>query len=252
MKAIQIIPVENLPLMSAGDRLAELIVDATKKQGTPLEDRDIVVVTHKVVSKIEGRIVNLSEFAPSEQAMEIAEKTNKEPAFVEAVLRETKEIVRLGPNSIITENRNGVVCANAGIDKSNVEGEKNFVLLPANPDESAQKIRSELRRLTHREVAVIVSDTNGRPLRMGEMNVAIGVAGIKPTRDRRGEKDLFNYVLRVKQTAIADELASAAELVIGQANEGIPVAIVRGYEYETAENATARELVRPKEVDLFR
>jgi coenzyme F420-0:L-glutamate ligase/coenzyme F420-1:gamma-L-glutamate ligase len=252
MKALRIIPVENLPLIAEGDRLAELIVDAAEKQGTPIMDEDIVVVTHKIVSKAEGQTVNLDEFKPSEQAVEIAGKTKKEPAFVEAVLRETKEIVRIGPNSIITENRNGVVCANAGIDKSNVEGEKNVVLLPTNPDESAQKIRKDLKNLTNREVAVIISDTNGRPLRMGEINVAIGVAGIKPTRDRRGEKDLFNYVLRVKQTAIADELASAAELVIGQTNEGIPVAIIRGYAYETNEKATARDLVRPKEADLFR
>lgn len=252
MKAIQIIPVENLPLMTEGDRLAELIIDAAEKQGTPIIDRDIVVVTHKVVSKTEGRTLNLSDVSPSEQAMQIAQKTGKEPAFVEAVLRETKEIVRIGPNSIITENRYGVVCANAGIDKSNVEGEKNVVLLPANPDESAQRIRNDLKKLTNREVAVIISDTNGRSLRMGEINVAIGVAGIKPTRDRRGEKDLFGYVLRVKRTAIADELASAAELVIGQASEGIPVAIIRGYMYEISESVSARELARPKEADLFR
>jgi coenzyme F420-0:L-glutamate ligase/coenzyme F420-1:gamma-L-glutamate ligase len=147
---------------------------------------------------------------------------------------------------------NGTVSANAGIDKSNVEGEKNVVLLPKNPDESAQRIRDDIKRLTNHEVAVIISDTHGRPLRMGETNVAIGVAGIKPTRDRRGEKDLFGYVLRVKQTAVADELASAAELVIGQANEGIPVAIIRGYAYQSAENVSARELMRPKEADLFR
>jgi coenzyme F420-0:L-glutamate ligase/coenzyme F420-1:gamma-L-glutamate ligase len=252
MKAIEIIPVENLPLLTEGDRLAELIVQAAEKQGTPIMDKDIVIVTHKVVSKIEGQMVNLDKVSPSEQAMEIAEKTKKEPAFVEAVLRETQEIVRVGPNSLITENRNGVVCANAGIDKSNVEGGKNVVLLPRNPDESAQRIRSDLKNLTNRDVAVIISDTNGRPLRMGEINVAIGVAGIKPIRDRRGEKDLFGYVLHVKQTAVADELASAAELAIGQANEGIPVAIIRGYAYQVAESVSARDLIRPKEADLFR
>jgi len=252
MKKIEIIPVQNLPLIGEGDRLGELIVEATAKQGTPIKQGDIVVVTHKIVSKSEGNIVNLDTLSPSEQAREIAQKTGKEPAFVEAVLGETKEIVRIGPNSLITESRNGVICANAGIDKSNIEGEKNIALLPRNPDESAQKIRSEIKRLTNREVAVIISDTHGRPLRMGEINVAIGVAGIKPTRDRRGEKDLFGYVLRVKQTAVADELASAAELVIGQADEGIPVAIIRGYTYQTMENASARDLTRPREVDLFR
>ncbi len=252
MKTIQVIPVENLPLIAKGDGLAELIANAADKQGTPLMDQDIVVVTHKIVSKAEGQMLTLDEVRPSEQAMELAKKTGKEPAFVEAVLRETKEIVRIGPNSIITENRNGLVCANAGIDKSNVEGERNVVLLPRNPDESAQKIRNDLKKLTNREVAVLISDTNGRPLRMGEINVAIGAAGIKPTRDRRGEKDLFGYVLRVKQTAVADELASAAELVIGQANEGIPIAIIRGYNYQTIESATAKDLARPKETDFFR
>ena len=252
MKKIEIIPVENLPLIVKCDSLAELIVSAAEKQGTPIQERDIVVITHKIVSKTEGAIVNLDSVSPSEQAKDLAMKTGKDPAFVEAVLSETKEIVRVGPISLITENRNGVICANAGIDKSNVEGEKNIALLPRNPDESARKIRNEIKRLTSHEVAVLISDTHGRPLRMGEINVTIGVAGIKPTRDRRGEKDLFGYVLRVKQTAVADELASAAELVIGQANEGIPVAIIRGYAYQTIENAFARDLTRPREVDLFR
>ena len=252
MKKIEIIPVVNLPLIVECDSLAELIVSAAEKQGTPIQERDIVVITHKIVSKTEGAIVNLDSVSPSEQAKELAMKTGKDPAFVEAVLGETKEIVRVGPISLITETRNGVICANAGIDKSNVEGEKNIALLPRNPDESARKIRNEIERLTSHEVAVLVSDTHGRPLRMGEINVTIGVAGIKPTRDRRGEKDLFGYVLRVKQTAIADELASAAELVIGQANEGVPVAIIRGYAYQTTENASARDLTRPREADLFR
>jgi coenzyme F420-0:L-glutamate ligase/coenzyme F420-1:gamma-L-glutamate ligase len=252
MKKIEIIPLENLPLINEGDRLAELIVEAAEKQGTPIQESDIVVITHKIVSKTEGNIVNLNSVSPSEKAKEIAQKTGKDPAFVEAVLRETKEIVRIGPNSLITENKNGAISANAGIDKSNVEGEKNIVLLPRKPDESAQKIRNDIRKLTSHDVAVIISDTHGRPLRMGEINVTIGVSGIKPTRDRRGEKDLFGYVLRVKQTAIADELASAAELVIGQANEGIPVAIIRGYTYQTVENASARDLTRPREADLFR
>jgi coenzyme F420-0:L-glutamate ligase/coenzyme F420-1:gamma-L-glutamate ligase len=252
LKKIEIIPVENLPLIVECDSLAELIVSAAEKQGTPIQERDIVVITHKIVSKTEGAIVNLDFVSPSEQAKDLAMKTGKDPAFVEAVLSETKEIVRVGPISLITENTNGLICANAGIDKSNVEGEKNIALLPRNPDESARKIRNEIKRLTSHEVAVLISDTHGRPLRMGEINVTIGVAGIKPTRDRRGEKDLFGYVLRVKQTAVADELASAAELVIGQANEGVPVAIIRGYAYQTTENASARDLTRPREADLFR
>jgi coenzyme F420-0:L-glutamate ligase/coenzyme F420-1:gamma-L-glutamate ligase len=252
MNVIQIIPIERMPLVSEGDKLGELLVDSAEEQGTPLDERDIIVVTHKIVSKSEGRTVNLDTISPSAQAKELAEKTGKDPALVEVVLMESKELIRIGPNSIITENKNGAICANAGIDKSNVSGERNVVLLPKDPDKSAQEIRDDIRKLTNHEVAVIVSDTNGRPLRIGEINVAIGVAGIKATRDRRGEKDLFGYALRIKQTAIADELASAAELVIGQASEGIPAAIIRGYPYQTVERASARDLARPKEADLFR
>jgi len=252
MRAIEIIAIENLPMIKEGNDIAKLIVDTAEKQNTPIKEKDIIVITHKIVSKVEGDIVNLEKISPSEQAKEIAEKTGKEPALVELILRETKEIVRVGPNSIITETNNGIVCANAGLDKSNIEGERNVALLPRNPDASAQKIKQEIKELTGFDVAVVISDTHGRPLRMGEINVAIGVAGIKPTKDRRGEKDLFGYVLKVKQTAIADELASAAELVIGQANEGVPVAIIRGYAYKSAENVSAKELMRPKEADLFR
>jgi len=250
--AIKIIAVENLPLITKGDKLAELIYNAVEKQNTPIQEKDVIIITHVAVSKAEGNVVNLDDISPSERAKEIAQQTSKEPALVEAVLRETKEIVRIGPNSIITETKKGIVCANAGVDRSNVEGKRNVVLLPEDPDVSAQKIRREIKRLTGCDVAVIVSDTHGRPFRMGEINVAIGVAGIKPIRDRRGEKDLFGYELRIKQTSIADELASAAELVIGQADEGIPVAIIRGYNYQVMENASVAELTRPKEKDLFR
>jgi len=249
---VEIIAVQDLPLITKGNNLAELIFNAAKKQNTPIREKDVIVITHVAVSKAEGNVVNLDGVSPSDWAKEVAQKTGKEPALVEVILRETKEIVRMGPNSLITEAKKGMVCANAGVDKSNVEGERNVVLLPKNPDASAQKIRQEIKRLTGCDVAVIVSDTHGRPFRMGEINVAIGVAGIKPIRDRRGEKDLFGYVLRIKQTAVADELASAAELVIGQANEGIPAAIIRGYNYQATESASATELTRPKEKDLFR
>ena len=252
MDSVEIIAVENLPLIVEGDDLAELICNAAEKQNTPIQEKDVLVITHVAVSKAEGNVVNLDEVSPSERAKEIARETDKDPALVEAILRETKEIVRMRRNSLITETKNGIVCANAGVDRSNIEGERNIVLLPKDPNASAQKIRQKIRRLTGCDVAVIVSDTHGRPFRMGEINVAIGVAGIKPIRDRRGEKDLFGYVLRIKQTAVADELASAAELVIGQADEGIPVAIIRGYKYQATEKATAAELTRPKEKDLFR
>ncbi|MGD0645228.1 MAG: coenzyme F420-0:L-glutamate ligase [Candidatus Bathyarchaeia archaeon] len=252
MNTVKVIAVENLPLIKKGDNIGQLIVEAAKKQNTPLQEKDVIVVTHVAVSKAEGNIINLDEIVPSERAKEIAQQTGKDPALVEVILRETKDIVRIGQNSIITETKNGVICANAGVDRSNVSGDRNVVPLPKNPNVSAQNIRQQIKRSAGANVAVIVSDTHGRPFRMGEINVAVGLAGIKPIRDRRGEKDLFGYVLRIKQTAVADELASAAELVIGQANEGIPAAIIRGYNYQTNENASAIELSRPKEKDLFR
>jgi coenzyme F420-0:L-glutamate ligase/coenzyme F420-1:gamma-L-glutamate ligase len=252
MNAVHIFPVEGLPLIKDGDNLGKLIIEAVKKQGIQIQPDDVIVVTHVVVSKAEGNIVNLEKVRPSQRAKEIAAQTNKDPALVQVILEETKDIVRIGQNSIITETVSGIVCANAGVDRSNVAGDKNVVPLPKNPNVSAQNIRAEIKRLSGVDVAVIVSDTHGRPFRMGEINIAVGVAGFVPIRDRRGEKDLFGYVLRIKQTAIADELASAAELVIGQADEGIPAAIIRGYKYQQTENASATNLTRPKEKDLFR
>jgi coenzyme F420-0:L-glutamate ligase/coenzyme F420-1:gamma-L-glutamate ligase len=252
MNPVQVIAVEGLPLIGKGDNLAQLICSAAEKQHTPIQNGDVLVATHVAVSKAEGNVVNLDKVVPSKKANEIAKKTGKDPALVEVVLRESKDIVRMRDSVLITESRQGFICANSGVDRSNVEGERNVAPLPRDPDLSAKKIRQEMKKLTSCDVAVIVSDTHGRPFRMGEVNVAVGVSGLKPIRDRRGEKDLFGYVLRIKQTAIADELASAAELVIGQANEGIPVAIIRGYNYPKSDTAKATELVRSREKNLFR
>ena len=252
MNPVQVIAVEGLPLIGKGDNLAQLICSAAEKQHTPIQNGDVLVATHVAVSKAEGNVVNLDKVVPSKKANEIAEKTGKDPALVEVVLRESKDIVRMRDSVLITESRQGFICANSGVDRSNVEGERNVAPLPRDPDLSAKKIRKEMKKLTGCDVAVIVSDTHGRPFRMGEVNVAVGVSGLKPIRDRRGEKDLFGYVLRIKQTAIADELASAAELVIGQANEGIPVAIIRGYNYPKSDTAKATELVRSREKNLFK
>jgi len=251
VKSIQVIAVEDLPIIKEGDSLGKLVCSAAEKQGTPIHDGDVLVVTHVVVSRAEGNTVDLDKVQPSEFAKKVAEQYGKDPAVVEVVLRESNRIVRMGNGNLITETKHGFVCANAGVDRSNIKGKRNAALLPQDPDRSAETIRQTIRKLTGNNVAVIVSDTHGRPLRLGEINVAIGVAGIKPIRDRRGEKDLFGYILRIKQTAIADELASAAELVIGQADEGIPVAIIRGYNYPKAENTKATELIRPREKDLF-
>jgi len=251
MSLIQVIGVKGLPIIEEGDDLAGLICNAAAQQGTPIEDGDIIVITHVIVSRAEGNVTNLDKVVASPFAKALAQQSGKDPALVEVILQESKGIVRMGDGHIITETKHGYVCANAGVDQSNVPGERNVALLPKNPDRSARRIRRKIKRLTGKDVAVMVSDTHGRPLREGEINVAIGVAGINPIRDRRGETDLFGYVLRVKQTAVADELSSTAELVIGQANEGIPVAIIRGYPYPKSEKAKATQLIRPKEKDLF-
>jgi len=251
MNIIQVISIEGLPVIKRGDNLAELICQAAEKQGTPIQDGDIIVVSHIAVSRAEGSIINLNEVRPSTFAVQLAKELNKDPRLVEVVLRESKGIIRMGDGKLITETKHGFICANSGVDVSNVPGENKVALLPRNPDRSAREIREEIKRITGRDVAVIISDTHGRPLREGEINIAIGIAGIKPIKDRRGEKDLFGYTLRVKHTAIADELASAAELVIGQADEGIPAAIIRGYKYPKSEEAKATELIRPREKDLF-
>jgi len=251
MRIVKIIPIMNLPIIKEADDLAGLICKAADKQGTPLQDGDILIVTHVVVSRAEGNVVNLDNVTPSEFAKILASEYNRDPALMEIVLRETKSIVRMGEGHIIAETKHGFICANAGVDRSNVPGERNVALLPKNPDASAQRIRQRIKELTGNDVAVIISDTHGRALRRGEINVAIGIAGMKPIRDRRNERDLFGYTLKVKQTAVADELCSAAELVIGQADEGVPAAIIRGYPYERAEETSARELLWPKEKALF-
>lgn len=251
MHAIQVISVQGLPIIKEGDDLAKLICGAAIRQQTPIENGDIIVITHVVVSRAEGNTVNLDEVTPSDFAKTVAQQLGKEPALVEVILRESKSIVRMGNGHLIVETKHGFVCANAGVDQSNVPGGRTVAPLPRNPDRSARALRQRIRMLTEKDVAIIVSDTHGRPLREGEINIALGVAGISPIRDRRGETDMFGYVLRVKRTAIADELASAAELVIGQAKEGVPVAIIRGYHYPKSERAIAKELIRPRSEDLF-
>lgn len=251
MNKIEIFAVTGLPVVNKGDDLASLICQAAEKQGTPVQNGDVIIITHVVVSRAEGNVVNLETVTPSEFAKSVAKRTDKDPRLVEVILRESRRIVRMNDEKLITETKQGVICANSGIDRSNVPGDSNVALLPENADRSAQMIRQKIRELTQKDVAVVVSDTHGRPLRLGEINIALGIAGFEPLRDRRGEKDLFGYTIKVKRTAIADELASAAELVIGQTNEGIPVAIIRGYPYPKSEKANATKLIRPREKDLF-
>ncbi|MGP3667545.1 MAG: coenzyme F420-0:L-glutamate ligase [Candidatus Bathyarchaeota archaeon] len=249
---LEIIGVKGIPIIKPGDDIAEIVCDAIKKQGLKLEDNDILVISQTIVSKAEGLIFTLKKIKPSVQAKIISELTSKPAEIVEVILRESKRIIRLRGKNLITQTKHGFICANSGVDVSNVSGGDSVTTLPRDPDESARKIRNKIKKLTDRDVAVIISDTSGRPLRMGQVNIAIGVSGLNPILDRRGEKDLFGYTLKVKQIAIADELASAAELIIGEADEGVPVAIIKGYtKYVKNNNAKASILARPIKQDLF-
>ena len=249
---ITVTGVLGIPEIKAGVRLGALIVEAAALQSDSLRDGDIVVVTQKVVSKAEGRLVRLDSVAPSPYAVELAASSGRDARLTELVLRESASVVRVDKarGIMITETKHGFICANAGIDSSNVAGEDVVSLLPEDPDESARGIRAEIQRETGKTVAVIVSDTFGRPWREGQTNYAIGAAGIDPLVDYRGGIDAVGKPLKVTMIAVADELAAAAELVMAKA-AGIPVAIVRGYEYRETDG-TVRSLLRERSLDLFR
>ncbi|MEM1563181.1 MAG: coenzyme F420-0:L-glutamate ligase [Candidatus Bathyarchaeia archaeon] len=254
MKEFKAIALEGFPLIRPGDNIAEIIVETARRNGLEIEDGDIIVIAQKVFSKAEGRIVNLKEVVPSEFAREIAGKTGKSPKFVELVLRETRNLVKVSSEILLVEDVRGLVCINAGIDKSNVEGDSSFALLPKDPDFSAEKCRREIKKLTGKDVAVIICDTYSRPFRRGQVNFAIGLAGIKPFKDYRGKRDLYGYILKVKNVAVADEIAAAAELLMGQAEEATPVVIFKGLKdiLEYCEKSSAKELKIEKDEDLFR
>jgi coenzyme F420-0:L-glutamate ligase/coenzyme F420-1:gamma-L-glutamate ligase len=246
---VRIIPVAGLPEVNSGDDLSALITDAVHG-GPGIEAGDVIVVTQKIVSKAEGRVVSLANVRPSREAERLAVQTEKDPRLVELILRESNRIVRQSGPILITETKHGFVCANAGIDASNVGPEGLVALLPEDPDRSAGAIRTGMAERTGAEVAVIITDTFGRAWREGHTNVAIGLAGMLPFVDYVGETDPHGYELRVSTLAVADELAAAAELVQGKLHR-VPVAIIRGYVYPRGEG-TARGLVRDAERDLFR
>jgi coenzyme F420-0:L-glutamate ligase / coenzyme F420-1:gamma-L-glutamate ligase len=246
---VRLVPIVGLPEVREGDDLAELITQAAgEKPG--IEPGDVVVVTQKIVSKAEGRIVSLESVTPSAEAERLGVETEKDPRLVELILRESNRIVRQRGPVLITETKHGFVCANAGIDASNVGPEGLVSLLPEDPDASAAAIRRGIQDRTASDVAVIVTDTFGRAWREGHTNIAIGVAGMLPFADYVGQTDPNGYELRVSTLAVADELAAAAELVQGKLDR-VPVAIVRGYAYPRGEGA-ARQLVRDPANDLFR
>jgi coenzyme F420-0:L-glutamate ligase/coenzyme F420-1:gamma-L-glutamate ligase len=252
-KTICIIGLQKIPLIKPGDNLSKIIVETMKKEKVPIEDGDIIVVAQKIVSKAEGRTVKLKDIVPSEKAKEIARQTLKDPRLVELILKETRNIVKATPEIFIIENKEGIICINAGIDKSNVSGDDSYTLLPEDSDKSARELLSEIAKLTGKKVAVVICDTYSRPFRRGQVGFTIGIAGIDSFVDYRGQKDLFNYTLKVKNTAIADEIASAAELVIGQGKEAIPVAIIKNLiRVKWTKETSTKDLLIPKQEDLFK
>jgi len=252
-KTVCIRGLQGIPLIKRGDNISKIIVEAAQKEKVPIEDGDIIVVTQKIVSKAEGRTAKLSEIIPSEKAKKIANETMKDPRLVELVLREAKEIVKATSEILIVENKRGIICINAGVDKSNVSGNDSYTLLPEDSDKAAQKLQSEIVELTVKKIAVIICDTFSRPFRRGQVGYTIGIAGIDPFIDYRNQRDLFGYTLKVKNQAIADELASAAELATGQGKEAIPVAIIRNFDrVKWTKNSSTESMLISKQEDLFK
>jgi len=255
----------DFPLIRRDDDLADIVVNAANENNLQIEDNDIFVFAQKIVSKAEGRMVDLNSIQPSDKAIDLAEQTNKDPRLIELILGESNEVLRVRDGVIIVEHKLGFICANAGIDHSNVQAENNehnpidkngghedwVLLLPANPDRSAENLRTQIESLTNKRVGILIIDSHGRAWRNGTVGVAIGISGIPGLQDLRGQPDLFGNTLRVTQVGVADELAAAASLIMGQAAEGTPVIHVRGFPYKLREGSL-RELIRPKDQDLFR
>ncbi|GBD38376.1 Coenzyme F420:L-glutamate ligase [bacterium HR37] len=255
INSVSIIPVIGIPEIQPGDNLVSVVIEATRKNNISIISGDIIVFAQKIVSKSEGRIVKLSDVSPSSFAISLGKTLHKDPRIMEVILGETKRIVKMDREEsckgrFIVETHIGVICANAGIDASNVSGGDTITLLPVDPDTSARKLVEGFKKELGVEVAVVITDTVGRPWRQGLTEIAIGCWGMKPLKDYKGKKDSKGYELRATVLAIADEIAGAAGLVMGK-TDSIPVAIVRGYRYEPGGKG-ARELIRNPEEDLFR
>jgi coenzyme F420-0:L-glutamate ligase/coenzyme F420-1:gamma-L-glutamate ligase len=253
-KTISIIGLENIPLVKPGDDVAQLIFDAIKSENLDLLDGDMIVISQKVVSKAQGLLVDISTIQAKKSARSIAKRTRKDPRLIELILRDSTKVLRADSQAVVVRKRNGFICLNAGVDKSNVSGRLVYARLPVDPDRSADEIRRKLEQLSRRTLGVIIADTYSRPFRVGQVELAIGIAGMEPIVDYRGQDDLFGYRLRYKYVGLADEIAAAAELVMGQGTERIPVAIVRGLSRlrrSEVENLS-RKLMLGKKMDLFR
>src|SRR5436305_5727356 len=251
---LHIVPIRGIGEIPPGTDLGIVIYEALQTNKLDLRQGDILVVTQKIVSKAEGRIVNLDEVQPSEFARIAAAQSKKDAQHLEVVLRESRRIVRMDHGVLITETKHGFICANSGVDESNVNGERELTLLPADPDRSARELRTRLQQLAGADsdfdLAIIISDTWGRPWRNGQVNMAIGTAGMEPIVDYRGQYDPYGYELQVSAIAVADELAAAAELVMGKVDR-VPVALIRGYSYIPGQG-DARSLLRDTGTDMFR
>lgn len=239
--------------MRPGDDVARLLLDALDRAGLAPLDGDVLAVAQKIVSKAEGRSVDLADVTPSPRAVELAAQVGKDPRLIELVLRESEEVSRLRPGVIITRHRLGFTSANAGIDRSNVgpDGEERVLLLPLDPDASARRIRETIRAERGAAVGIVITDSHGRPFRLGTVGVAIGVAGLPALWDRRGEPDRYGYRLQHTDVGVADEIAAAAGLLMGQAAEGQPAVLIRGLSLPPIDGR-ATDLVRPKDMDLYR
>jgi coenzyme F420-0:L-glutamate ligase/coenzyme F420-1:gamma-L-glutamate ligase len=247
---------KNIPFIRQGDNLADILVKSLQESNIELQNDDILVLAQKIVSKSEGRMVNLATVTPSLRAIELAQKAEKDPRVMELMLQESNEVLRVRVGTIIVEHKLGFVCANAGIDHSNVMGDGNekeeyVLLLPEDPDRSARNIRERLKQTTQKNIGVMIIDSHGRAWRNGTVGICIGLSGLPALIDERGWKDLFGFTLKITVVGVADELAAAASLVMGQAAEGIPAVHVRGFPYPLGEGAL-KDLIRPKEQDMFR
>jgi|SRR5664280_418209 coenzyme F420-0:L-glutamate ligase/coenzyme F420-1:gamma-L-glutamate ligase len=251
---VKLIGIKKIPLIKEGDDLSSIIVNSAEEEGIEICNEDVVVIAETAVAKSEGIIIDLESIQPTEQAVELSVKTGKDSKLVEFIIQESAEIIKVGPNFIISETKHGFVCANAGIDESNVENGL-ATPIPVNPDRSADHLRKKIEDTTGRKVAIIISDTQGRAFREGAVGVAIGISGIESLWNRQGETDLYGRELQTTNIAVADEIASAASIVMGQADEGIPVVIIRGIDYFKKlrnTSATIKPLIRPKKYDVFR
>lgn len=254
MRELKLLALEGLPEIAAGDDLAVLLLAAAARGGLQLVDNDILVIAQKIVSKAEARRVSLADVEPSVRARELAATTHKDARLVECMLRESKTVLRAKPNVLIVEHRLGCVMASAGIDQSNVPGattEESVLLLPEDPDASARRLQAQIKAATGTHIGVVINDSFGRAWRNGVTGVAIGVAGVPALIDLRSQPDRNGRALQVTQVAAADELAAAASLLMGQAAEGCPAVLARGFPYALRESS-ARELLRPLAEDLFR